>query len=91
MRSRGISGKPIWLVETNAPPSDDPYWRVEEWTLSVTLNEQAAFMPQALVSALAAGAGAHCRLQIARHGGRQSRQPRAVWPGEAGWQPPPRL
>ncbi|NHZ72213.1 MAG: hypothetical protein GWP17_03900, partial [Aquificales bacterium] len=34
----------------------DPYWGVEEWTLSVTLTEQAAFMPQAMVSALAAGA-----------------------------------
>lgn len=56
MRSRGISNKPVWLVETNAPPIDDPYWTVDEWTLSVTLTEQAAFMPQAMVSALAAGA-----------------------------------
>ena len=56
MSSRGIEGKPVWLVETNAPPIDDPYWGVKEWTLSVTLTEQAAFMPQAMVSALAAGA-----------------------------------
>ncbi len=56
MHSRGIEGKPVWLVETNAPPIDDPYWGVKEWTLSVTLTEQAAFMPQAMVSALAAGA-----------------------------------
>ncbi|MBK9049774.1 MAG: hypothetical protein IPL78_02280 [Chloroflexi bacterium] len=48
--------KPIWLVETNAPPIDDPAWPVPNWTLSVTQNEQAAFMPQALASALAAGA-----------------------------------
>ena len=48
--------KPIWLVETNAPPIDDPAWPVPNWTLSVTQNEQAAFVPQALVSALAAGA-----------------------------------
>lgn len=56
MVERGIVGKPVWLVETNAPPMDDPYWKVDEWTLAVTLNEQAAFMPQAIVSALAAGA-----------------------------------
>ncbi len=56
MHSRGITDKPVWLVETNAPPIDDPYWTVAEWTLSVTLNEQAAYMPQAMVSALAAGA-----------------------------------
>lgn len=55
MEERGL-WKPIWLVETNAPPIDDPYWRVPNWTLSVTLNEQAAFIPQALASALAAGA-----------------------------------
>jgi hypothetical protein len=48
--------KPIWLVETNAPPMDDPYWDVPNWTLAVSLNEQAAFIPQALAAALAAGA-----------------------------------
>ncbi len=48
--------KPIWLMETNAPPLDDPTWPVPDWTLSVTLDEQAAFMPQALALALAAGA-----------------------------------
>jgi len=47
---------PIWLVETNAPPRDDPEWPVPEWFLSVTLGEQAAFIPQALSSAIAAGA-----------------------------------
>ena len=52
----GIPEKPIWLVETNAPPINDPSWRVENWTLSVTMDEQAAFMPQVLASALAAGA-----------------------------------
>ncbi len=55
MRERGIY-KPIWLVETNAPPHDDPAWPVAEHTLSVMQDEQAAFMPQALASALAAGA-----------------------------------
>ena len=48
--------KPVWLVETNAPPINDPAWPVPNWTLSVTQDEQAAFMPQALASALAAGA-----------------------------------
>lgn len=48
--------KPIWLVETNAPPMDDPYWEVPNWTLAVTLNEQAAFIPQAIAAALSAGA-----------------------------------
>ena len=48
--------KPIWLVETNAPPINDPSWPVSNWTLSVTQDEQAAFIPQALASALAAGA-----------------------------------
>lgn len=48
--------KPIWLVETNAPPMNDPYWVVPNWTLAVSLNEQAAFMPQAVAAALAAGA-----------------------------------
>lgn len=55
MRERGLD-HPIWLVETNAPPSDDPAWPVAEPHLLVTLPEQAAFMPQALGVALAAGA-----------------------------------
>ncbi len=48
--------QPLWLVETNAPPMDDPYWPVSNWTLAVTLNEQAAFVPQALAAAFAGGA-----------------------------------
>lgn len=48
--------QPIWLVETNAPPMNDPYWKVDNWTLAVDLNEQAAFIPQALAAAMAAGA-----------------------------------
>jgi hypothetical protein len=55
MRERGLM-QPIWLVETNAPPKDDPAWTVADWTLSVTQDEQAAFVPQALATALAAGA-----------------------------------
>lgn len=55
MADHGLS-QPIWLVETNAPPMNDPYWEVDNWTLAVTLNEQAAFIPQALAAAFAAGA-----------------------------------
>lgn len=55
MSERGLNHK-IWLVETNAPPKDDPAWPVPDWTLSVTQNEQANFIPQALAAALAAGA-----------------------------------
>jgi outer membrane biosynthesis protein TonB len=54
--AHGIPRKPIWLVETNAPPIDDDTWRVPNWTLSVIQNEQAAFIPQAFALALAAGA-----------------------------------
>jgi hypothetical protein len=55
MDAHGLD-QPIWLVETNAPPMDDPYWVVPNWTLAVTLYEQAAFVPQAISTALAAGA-----------------------------------
>lgn len=55
MDARGLD-QPIWLVETNAPPMDDPYWIVDNWTLAVTLHEQAAFIPQSIAAALAAGA-----------------------------------
>ena len=55
MRQRGLD-QPIWLAETNAPPRDDPEWPVPDWFLSVTLEEQAAFIPQAVSSAIAAGA-----------------------------------
>lgn len=54
LADRGLS-KPWWLVETNAPATDDPAWPVASITLSVHQVEQAAFMPQALASALAAG------------------------------------
>ncbi len=56
VQSRGIPWKPLWLVETNAPPSNDPAWPVANWTFQVTLDEQAAYIPQALAVAIAAGA-----------------------------------
>ncbi|MCA9972651.1 MAG: hypothetical protein KC425_20675, partial [Anaerolineales bacterium] len=55
LRQRGLP-QPLWLVETNAPPMDDPAWPVAAPFLQVTQAEQAAFMPQALAAALAAGA-----------------------------------
>ena len=55
MRARGFD-KPIWLTETNAAPSSDPKWPVSNPTFPITLDEQAAFMPQALAMAIAAGA-----------------------------------
>lgn len=53
---RGIPWKPLWLVETNAPPTNDPAWPVANWTFQVTQDEQAAYIPQALAVATAAGA-----------------------------------
>jgi hypothetical protein len=54
--AKGIPHKPLWLMETNAPPVDDPRWPVQDVTLSVTLGEQAFYMPQVLAAGLAAGA-----------------------------------
>ncbi len=48
--------KPFWVIETNAAPSSDPARYVENPTFQVSLLEQAAFFPQALSLALAAGA-----------------------------------
>ncbi len=55
MADRGMD-KPIWLAETTAPPFDDQYWLVENPTLTVGIDEQANFIPQALAAAMAAGA-----------------------------------
>ena len=55
MAERGLP-RPIWLVETNAPPYDDPDWPVAEPALAVSSTEQAAYIPQAVAAALAAGA-----------------------------------
>ncbi len=55
MREFGLS-KPLWLVETNAPPTDDPAWPVPNPLLRVTSEDQAAFMVQGLAMALAGGA-----------------------------------
>jgi len=55
MRAYGLA-KPLWLLETNAPPTDDPTWTVADPLIPVSQDEQAAFIPQMLALALAAGA-----------------------------------
>ncbi|UCC62892.1 MAG: hypothetical protein JSV36_19430 [Anaerolineae bacterium] len=55
MKAHGID-KPIWLAETNAPPSNDPAAIPAEVSFEITQEEQAAFLIQASALALAAGA-----------------------------------
>lgn len=55
MRQRGFD-KPLWLVETNAAPSSDPAWPVSNPAFQISLDDQAAFIPNAFAVALAAGA-----------------------------------
>ncbi len=53
----GLTGKELWLNETNAPPSEDPLeppWSVPRF--KITLEEQAAFVLQEFSLAFAAGA-----------------------------------
>lgn len=54
MQAHGFD-KPIWLTETNAAPSEDPSWPVPHAMFRVALEEQAAFIGQAVAMALAAG------------------------------------
>jgi hypothetical protein len=56
MRGHGIQ-KPIWIAETNAAPSQDPAWPVPNAQFSVSLDEQAYYIIQALSLGIAAGAG----------------------------------
>lgn len=57
LSARGLGDKPVWLNETNAPPSEDfiepP---VGEPVFRVSLEEQSAFVLQAFALALAGGA-----------------------------------
>ena len=55
MRNRNIE-KPIWIAETNAAPSLDPAWPVENAQFTISLEEQAIYMVQAFSLAIAAGA-----------------------------------
>ncbi len=55
MRGYGFD-KPIWLVETNAAPSNDPARPVPNPRFQVTLEDQATFIIQTFALAIAAGA-----------------------------------
>ncbi|RMF32305.1 MAG: hypothetical protein D6759_08680 [Chloroflexi bacterium] len=55
MRGYGFD-KPIWLVETNAAPSNDPARPVSNPRFWVTLEDQATFIIQTFALAIAAGA-----------------------------------
>jgi hypothetical protein len=57
LSKRGISGREIWINETNAPPSDDSLER--PWSkprFRVSLQEQAAFVIQEFALAFSSGA-----------------------------------
>ncbi|GAB4439715.1 MAG: hypothetical protein Fur0044_36260 [Anaerolineae bacterium] len=55
--AHGLGSKPIWLNETNAPPSDDTLEPLSSPAgVNVTLTEQSAFVIQAFALALAGGA-----------------------------------
>jgi hypothetical protein len=55
MHGYGIH-KPIWIAETNAAPSQDPAWPVPGAQFDVSLEQQAAYVVQALSLGIAAGA-----------------------------------
>lgn len=52
MTRNGIN-KPIWINETNASPTDDPSWQVVRPQYPLNLDQQAAFLWQAVGLALA--------------------------------------
>lgn len=55
--AHGLGSKPIWVNETNAPPSEDTLEPLSSPAgVSVTLPEQSAFVIQAFALALAGGA-----------------------------------
>lgn len=55
MLDRGID-KPVWVNETNAPPSNDPVNPIDGPLFPVLVQEQPAFLVQAFAMAFAAGA-----------------------------------
>lgn len=55
--AHGLGSKPIWINETNAPPSEDSLEPLNGPAgIRVTLSEQSAFVIQAFAMALAGGA-----------------------------------
>ncbi len=55
LRRHGLD-KPVWINETNAPPEDDPAAPVDGHRFPLTMDEQAAYVIQALALALVGGA-----------------------------------
>lgn len=53
---RGLEEKPLWINETNAPPSNDPLHPAPTLRFQVTLDQQCDFVVQAWAMGLAAGA-----------------------------------
>lgn len=54
----GLGDKAIWVDETNASPNLDPEWPVTRPRWQITLDQQSAFLAQAVGLALAGGADA---------------------------------
>ncbi len=54
LESRGIV-KPIWVVETNAVPYDDPRWQASKANFRATQDEQASYVVEAFASYLGLG------------------------------------
>ncbi|HEX8682666.1 MAG TPA: hypothetical protein VF707_10165 [Ardenticatenaceae bacterium] len=52
----GFGGKPLWINETNAPPSEDPLHPAPGLRFPVSLEEQGYFLVQAWAMGLSAGA-----------------------------------
>ncbi len=50
-----LENKPWWLMETNAPVSDDPTWFVDEPLFAVSQMDQANYLGQAIAVALTMG------------------------------------
>ena len=53
---KGFADKPLWINETNAPPSEDPLHPAPGLLFDVTLEDQSYFLMQAWAGGLAAGA-----------------------------------
>ncbi len=54
--ARGFADKPLWINETNAPPSADPLHPAPGLRFPITLEDQSKFVVQAWAMGLAAGA-----------------------------------
>lgn len=55
LESNGLD-KPIWINETNAAPTEDPFWEVKRPQFPINLDQQAWYIIQALSLGFASGA-----------------------------------